>query len=565
MGYLGGVNINILVALVVQMLPLASPSSLFRKFFAIYKYWYVGEKEDGTVFLKAKVDPVMLTKPYDAGLGYKVWDAKTAAPTEMMPIITPAYPAMNSTFSISRQTQQIMLEEIVKADKILTGLEPRLHLGDGENNGGGRLFAQLFTPSDFFISYPHYLALTIVSPTPAELDSWGDFLKSRLRRLVSDNLGSSLPLSKIQLYVKEVQGCFADATQSQLTQSQKNNSVAMFIGFNVDRNRMKGEQLNLESTIQNFKNRDLAGKYEHKIPGNDLLVKYFPLKKLPKACFTSYEGGKEEGMRKRVEIRGEDPKRLKRKREVELKERKEKLGRMKRKLEEEAKEKEKDKDKDKAREASGDATDDVNVKIEDKDDDDDDKTENENLNENFDEDEDEDEDMYFDDDENDNDNDEYYNNGGVVGDEKPAKDALALAQALAVINGDRGQSFLEKYGNSVEQLAKAGYLGLESVTDKDGEIYTIVGIVPEWRREEGERKKTSENENKKKSKKKRLKLEFKAETFAGVVKYDANGRPVDRGDENYKPQMKFTGGMEGWEFKLGKRGLGYYKTIMFHE
>jgi len=61
MGYLGGVNINILVALVVQMLPLASPSSLFRKFFAIYKYWYVGEKEDGTVFLKAKVDPVMLT------------------------------------------------------------------------------------------------------------------------------------------------------------------------------------------------------------------------------------------------------------------------------------------------------------------------------------------------------------------------------------------------------------------------------------------------------------------------------------------------------------------------
>lgn len=36
LGYLGGVNCNILVALICQLYPFASPSSLIYKFFVIY-------------------------------------------------------------------------------------------------------------------------------------------------------------------------------------------------------------------------------------------------------------------------------------------------------------------------------------------------------------------------------------------------------------------------------------------------------------------------------------------------------------------------------------------------
>lgn len=41
MGYWGGVNINIAVALCVQLYPNTSPASLLRKFFLVFKTWYV--------------------------------------------------------------------------------------------------------------------------------------------------------------------------------------------------------------------------------------------------------------------------------------------------------------------------------------------------------------------------------------------------------------------------------------------------------------------------------------------------------------------------------------------
>ena len=43
MGYLGGVNINIMVAHVVQRLPDVAASRLLRMFFSIYKIWYLRE------------------------------------------------------------------------------------------------------------------------------------------------------------------------------------------------------------------------------------------------------------------------------------------------------------------------------------------------------------------------------------------------------------------------------------------------------------------------------------------------------------------------------------------
>ena len=89
MGYWGGVNINIAVALVVQLYPKATPASLLRKFFLVFKSW-------------RWPNPVMLTKPHDAGYGLPVWDAQHVHNArQVAPIITPAYPAMNSTVSVS--------------------------------------------------------------------------------------------------------------------------------------------------------------------------------------------------------------------------------------------------------------------------------------------------------------------------------------------------------------------------------------------------------------------------------------------------------------------------------
>ena len=91
----------------------------------------------------------MLTKPHDAGYGLTVWSAQTAM-RQVAPMITPAYPAMNSQLSVSRQTLQILQEEFNRAHEIVDQLwKDHQKSPEKELN-----WKTLFEPSDFFISYP---------------------------------------------------------------------------------------------------------------------------------------------------------------------------------------------------------------------------------------------------------------------------------------------------------------------------------------------------------------------------------------------------------------------------
>jgi poly(A) polymerase len=136
MGYWGGVNINIGVALTVQLYPNACPASLLRKFFLVFKTWRWPQ-------------PVLLTKPHDAGFGLQVWSPQQSA-RQVAPMITPAYPAMNSTLSVSRQTLQIMQEEFNRAHDIVDGLWKQYQKDPSQPLN----WKKLFEPSDFFICYP---------------------------------------------------------------------------------------------------------------------------------------------------------------------------------------------------------------------------------------------------------------------------------------------------------------------------------------------------------------------------------------------------------------------------
>jgi poly(A) polymerase len=136
MGYWGGVNINIGVAMTVQLYPNACPASLLRKFFLVLKTW-------------RWPNPVLLCKPHDAGYGLPVWN-QGSAHRQVAPMITPAYPAMNSTLSVSRQTLQILQEEFNRAYGIVDQFwndykrDPFCELN----------WKRLVEPSDFFIAYP---------------------------------------------------------------------------------------------------------------------------------------------------------------------------------------------------------------------------------------------------------------------------------------------------------------------------------------------------------------------------------------------------------------------------
>lgn len=324
MGYWGGVNINIAVALVLQLYPNACPASLLRKFFLVFKSW-------------RWPNPVMLTKPHDAETGLPVWNSHQAATMrQVAPMITPAYPAMNSSLSLSRQTLQIMHEEFCRGHNIVDKLYKDYQKGGVLDEGeveSGEMWKELFEPSDFFIGYPHYFSLCIVGPTQQDAQSWAGFVESRLRKLVSDMLGRSLPLSKIQLWPKKFDACVADRT-ALLTHAQRANSITYFIGIRVDTLRMRGSQLDVERQLTNFRNYELS-RFHPLVPGMDILPRSFSVKELPKICFEGiYEGGKVAAMQRRRILIEADPKRQEAKNKKKLAKLKKKMEAMQRKKEE---------------------------------------------------------------------------------------------------------------------------------------------------------------------------------------------------------------------------------------
>lgn len=141
-----------------------------------------------------------------------VW-SQVNNPNHYMPIITPAYPAMNSSYNVSTHTLEVMKQEFKRGYEI-TQIIIREKGGEG--------WHRLFEHTDFFIKYSHYLQCHIVgNGENPESRSWIGFVESRLRRFIP--FLETLPLKMpIQLYPV-------------MSKTQKSNfSVCYFIGFNLD-------------------------------------------------------------------------------------------------------------------------------------------------------------------------------------------------------------------------------------------------------------------------------------------------------------------------------------------
>eukprot|EP00526_Cylindrotheca_closterium_P008523 CAMPEP_0113630440 /NCGR_PEP_ID=MMETSP0017_2-20120614/15814_1 /TAXON_ID=2856 /ORGANISM="Cylindrotheca closterium" /LENGTH=828 /DNA_ID=CAMNT_0000540901 /DNA_START=12 /DNA_END=2498 /DNA_ORIENTATION=+ /assembly_acc=CAM_ASM_000147 len=548
MGYWGGVNINIAVALCVQLYPNASPASLLRKFFLVFKTW-------------RWPNPIMLTKPHDAGYGLQVWSPQAHNARQVAPMITPAYPAMNSTLSVSRQTLQIMHEEFCRGHEIMD----KLWKQHQEDTAGELGWEELFRPSDFFIAYPYYLSLCIVGPTESDAQAWAGFVESRLRKLVSDMLGRSLPLSKIQLWPKKIEACIADRS-SLLTLGQRKNSLTYMVGFQVDTLRMRGSQLNIELQMSHFREWELS-RFQPLVPGMDVLAKAFTVKNLPKVCFEIYEGGKDGAMKRRRTLRDVDPKRQERRRLRRLNELKTKMAEIQRQKEEKEGE---NSGQDKKRKRT-----DVDVAVE----------ANEGLEvanvesesdaavEGIKSEETDEADLL--------ESALHTIQESEPGERKTREEAEADRQKLFAgeLEGDddyvpsddedmaytgdgaRRSFFVRPKSarkhtdirslplpeDQADILRKAGYT---VVSDVDEETKTIGGNMPTPFRQIEKLRETRKIKN--------LKIEFRSKF--DIVELDANGRIIDKGDDDFSPSRTWTGRKAGFEFKLGERGLGYYRT-----
>jgi poly(A) polymerase len=168
-GFLGGVNWAILVARICQYYPKGSASVLLVRFFKIMSQW-------------RWPTPVMLKPIEDDPMGLQVWDARRSRKDAAMrmPVITPAYPAMNSTYNVMACTLGIMTAEFAGAlracERILFAPPPP---------GAPTPWHELFEPFDFFGAFKNFLQVEVAAPAKDDFKVWDGWVHSRLRTLVA--------------------------------------------------------------------------------------------------------------------------------------------------------------------------------------------------------------------------------------------------------------------------------------------------------------------------------------------------------------------------------------------
>jgi hypothetical protein len=354
-----------------------------------------------------------------------------------------------------------------------------------------------------------------------------------------------------------------------LTQAQRQNCVTYFIGFQLDKNRMRGGQLNVEMQLQNFREWDLS-RFQPLLPGMDILVRHFKVKDLPKICFEGlYADGKNDAMQKRRQIRDADPTRQEKKKLARLDELKAKMAEIQRKKEEQQDRKRKRELEQEEEEAAA-AVKQQDVAL--------DVTDNDAANELMESKSESDEadllvtaldtiqnkeggeddtlqpkegDAAVGDvpDENGYESDE--NAVGYTKDEVRQVKLQKLIKEEEIVKEEK-KSDLAVPDDVAEALKKIGY----NVVSDDEVAILGTNMIPPWQH------RSAMNENKLTIRKDEfpsyVKIRFR-EKF-DMVKLDAYGHVIDTGDDNFKPSKTWIGRRDGFEFKLGERGLGYYRT-----
>ncbi|KAF4032068.1 Poly(A) polymerase predicted RNA binding domain [Phytophthora infestans] len=321
LGYLGGISWAILVAFVCQLYPNAEPAKIFVRFFQVLSEWQWPQ-------------PVMLNMIYDAGLGFDMWDPRQSVfdRSHIMPIITPAYPHMNSSVQVSQSSFSVIYEELWRARylaEIAVGISkpfPRAASSSPESSecdlkaavvcmatsmpsfdqplnaaqssedkteaaqalDEAGAWDKLFQTSNFFIRYNSYMVFNFQADTDSAMHKWGKFVQSRLRKLV-DNLHHMSPVSRVHAFP-----CYFPHT---CDSEHKGPGSCMFIGIEFHCRRQETIQLKddaevkkmLEQTIRFFLATDLQ-QMEDKQPDMTADAKVMSWAELPDFVFQSGRG-----------------------------------------------------------------------------------------------------------------------------------------------------------------------------------------------------------------------------------------------------------------------------------
>ncbi|KAH8728218.1 Poly(A) polymerase central domain-containing protein [Phaeosphaeriaceae sp. PMI808] len=162
-GYPGGIAWAIMVARICQLYPMACGATILAKFFNLMHKWNWPR-------------PVMLKDHELPEYSLRVWNPAVYSgdARHLMPVITPAFPAMCSTHTITTSTKQIMMEEFVRADGIVRDVF-----------AGHKSWNTLFDRHSFFTKdHKYYLSVIAASRTKEADLTFHGLVQSKVRILV---------------------------------------------------------------------------------------------------------------------------------------------------------------------------------------------------------------------------------------------------------------------------------------------------------------------------------------------------------------------------------------------
>lgn len=230
LGFFGGITWSMLVARVCQLYPYYAPSQLVNRFFRVYDQWSWSKP----VMLQDPVDPVNVPGMSSA----KVWNPKAnvADRQHIMPVITPAFPAMNSTHNVTETTKRILLDEFRRGYEVVKEVE-------AQKSGWDKVY-ELPTFFGGPSSHPHFLWIEVLAETQEAYLKFSGWVESKLRILIK------------QLEAIKSTIIHPNPEQFDLggTDEQWSLGCGMFIGlsFFKDQGAFAGQQQDLRVALTSF-------------------------------------------------------------------------------------------------------------------------------------------------------------------------------------------------------------------------------------------------------------------------------------------------------------------------
>ena len=175
LGYLGGVSWALLVAKTCQQYPRAMPAVLLQKFFLMYSKWQWPR-------------PVLidhLTENNARIAEIPSWDPRInhGDALHFMPVITPCYPHINSTFNVSQSTMEVIIREFDRGLKVMDGTDK---------------WNILFEATNFFGTYRHFFVITIEALNEQDHQAWQGYFQTKIKYLARQ-LETNKSIDSIQI------------------------------------------------------------------------------------------------------------------------------------------------------------------------------------------------------------------------------------------------------------------------------------------------------------------------------------------------------------------------------